>query len=42
MGMGCKGEISWAWGNCRFVNHMLHKREKEREPHEEISTREGA
>ncbi len=28
--------------DCRFVNHMLHKREKEREPHEEISTREGA
>ena len=27
---------------CRFVNHMLHKREKERAPHEEISTREGA
>ena len=22
---------------CRFVNHMLHKREIEKEPHEEIS-----
>ena len=28
--------------DCRFVNHMLHKREKEKGPHEEISSREGA
>ena len=31
-----------AGAKCRFVNHMLHKREKEKGPHEEISTREGA
>ena len=23
---------------CRFVNHMLHEREKEKEPHEETSS----
>ena len=28
--------------NCRFVKQMLHKREKEKEPHEEISSRGGA
>ena len=28
-------------GRCRFVKQMLHKREKEKEPHEEISSRGG-
>lgn len=27
---------------CRFVNHMLHKREIEKEPHEETSSIRGA